>query len=449
MDFKEITLLTLSSLKERRTRNILTILMITMGCGLLVSLSSLTHGLISFVEQNFKKILPNQIIISNSEKIQQSNLENIQNKLQVLFDQNLTMIEKRIPFDNNTIKYLENINGVESVDPAYQGMVVLKKGNNSEISNVIATNFNSLKNIIPDLDNNQMMQEYSKKENFIIVPQKISKTLFTTDGNKTSTNIQYSNDSSNGNGKSVTIQDINQESIILPALEANNKDTDVEDKNFDIIATINSTGNPIIDNSVFIETKKGKEILNKSSDYDLVFLTYNDIDRVDAIVKGIQKHFNNQITILNSLEIIRTLTKFIVGVSTFISSIAVFSLIVGSIGIIITIYTSVVERTREIGIIKALGGTNKTILSLFLTESVILGTMGASIGLIFGFLGSHVLLGAFLFFLNLPIKISPIFDPIEISKIFIAVVGLSIFSGLYPAYKGSRISPVDALNKYS
>jgi putative ABC transport system permease protein len=178
-----------------------------------------------------------------------------------------------------------------------------------------------------------------------------------------------------------------------------------------------------------------------------MFLTYNDIGKVDGIVKSIQNHFSNQVTILNSLEIIKTLTKFIVGVSTFISSIAVFSLIVAAIGIIITIYTSVVERTREIGIIKALGGTNKTILSMFLTESAILGIIGASVGILFGFLGSHVLLSSFLFFLSLPIKIYPIFDMAEISKILITVVGLSIFSGLYPAYKGSKISPVDALNK--
>ena len=111
-----------------------------------------------------------------------------------------------------------------------------------------------------------------------------------------------------------------------------------------MIAIINSTGNPIIDNSAFIETQTGKEILNKSSDYDILFLTYKDIDKVDSIVKTIQKHFNNQVSILNSLEIIKTLTKFIVGISTFISSIAVFSLVVGSLGIIITIYTSVIER---------------------------------------------------------------------------------------------------------
>jgi putative ABC transport system permease protein len=443
MDFKEITLLTLSSLKERRTRNILTILMITMGCGLLVSLSSLTQGLISFVEQNFKKILPNQIVISNSERIQQSNLENIQNRLQVLFDQNLTMVEKRIPLDYNSIKYLESINGVDSVDPAYQGMIVLENGNSSEISNVIATSYNSLKNIIPDLGNNHIMRESSENENFIIVPQKISKALFNPNG-------EINSAIGSSSSSSITIKDINEGNILLPSIGSSNKEEGVNaDDNFNVIAIINSTGNPIVDNSVFIGREKGKIILNKSNDYDLIFLTYNNIERVDSIVKSIQNHFNNQVTILNSLEIIKTLTKLIGGVSTFISSIAVFSLIVGAIGIIITIYTSVVERTREIGIIKALGGTNKTILTMFLTESVILGVLGAGTGIILGFLGSHILLNAFLFFLDIPIKISPIFDMVEISKIFIAVVVLSVFSGLYPAYKGSKISPVDALNKYS
>jgi putative ABC transport system permease protein len=423
MDIKEIFFLTLSSIKERRTRTILTILMITMGCGLLVSLSSLTQGLISFVEQNFKKILPNQIIISNSDKIQQSNLENIQNKLQVLFDKNLSVIEKRIPFDYNTIKYLENIKGVESVDAAYQGMLMLKHGNKSEITNAIATNFTNLGNIIPDFDK-KIIMESSKKENFIILPQKLSENLFISKKDKNNLTVN-------------SIGEIDN----LPT-------TSDTDNNFNVISTINSTGNPIIDNSVFIETKKGKEILNKSDDYDIVFLTYNDIDKVDNIVKTLQKHFNNQITILNSLEIMKTLTKFIVGVSTFISSIAVFSLIVGAIGIVITIYTSVVERTREIGILKALGGTNRTILSMFLTESLIIGIIGAGIGILVGFLGSYILLNAFLFFLKIPIKIFPVFNLIEILKIFTAVVGLSIFSGVYPAYRGSKISPVNALNKY-
>jgi putative ABC transport system permease protein len=85
---------------------------------------------------------------------------------------------------------------------------------------------------------------------------------------------------------------------------------------------------------------------------------------------------------------------------------------------------------------------------MFLTESVIIGIIGAGIGILVGFLGSHILLNAFLFFLKIPIKIFPVFNLIEILKIFTVVVGLSIFSGLYPAYRGSKISPVNALNKY-
>ena len=436
MDFKEIVFLTMSSIKERRTRTILTITMITMGCGLLVSLNSLTQGLIDFVEQNFKNILPNQIIISNSDKIQQSNLQNIQNKLEVLFDKNLTVVDKRIPFDDNAVRYLQNLSGVNFVDPAYQGMILLKNKDKSEITNVIAVNFSNLKNVIPNFDStDQIKRAISTNNNKIIVlPQKISKIL------------SLSNPEEKTNIDTINVSNI-QQSSDSSSSESSPESTSNKN-NFNVVAIINSTGNPIIDNSVFIETKVGKEILNKSNDYDILFLTYNDINKVDDIVKSVQKHFNNQVSILNSLEIIKTLTKFIVGITTFISSIAVFSLIVGSLGIIITIYTSVIERTREIGILKALGGTNKTILTMFLTEAIIIGMIGAAIGILFGFIGAQVLLGAFTFFLKLPIKIYPVFNIIEILKIFTAVVVLSIFSGLYPAFKGSRISPVNALNKF-
>jgi len=436
MDFKEIVFLTTSSIKERRTRTILTITMITMGCGLLVSLNSLTQGLIDFVEQNFKNILPNQIIISNSDKIQQSNLQNIQNKLEVLFDKNLTVVDKRIPFDNNAVRYLQNLSGVNFVDPAYQGMILLNNKDKSEITNVIAVNFSNLKNVIPNFDStDQIKRAISTNNNKIIVlPQKISKIL------------SLSNPEEKTNIHTINVSNI-QQSSDSSSSESSPESTSNKN-NFNVVAIINSTGNPIIDNSVFIETKVGKEILNKSNDYDILFLTYNDINKVDDIVKSVQKHFNNQVSILNSLEIIKTLTKFIVGITTFISSIAVFSLIVGSLGIIITIYTSVIERTREIGILKALGGTNKTILTMFLTEAIIIGMIGAAIGILFGFVGAQVLLGAFTFFLKLPIKIYPVFNIIEILKIFTAVVVLSIFSGLYPAFKGSRISPVNALNKF-
>ena len=441
MDFKEILFLTFSSIKERKTRNALTILMIIMGCGLLVSLNSLSQGLIYFVEQNFKKILPNQIVISNTDKIQESSIDGIRNKLQVLFDQNMSLVGKNIPFDNKAMRYLKEIPGVQLINPAYQGVGMLNYQNYSQVTNVLAADFDNLTNIISNLDKGLDGLNLTS-QNYVIIPQKISEKIFMNSSSLITNNSVINEDKNYFiDNKKVTINNLKEITSVKSNLPMN--DT------FVVLRIINSTGNPIVDNSIFIDINKGKEILEKSDDYDLLFLTYDNIDKVDNIVKDVQKYFNNQVTILNSLEIIKSLTKFIIGISTFISSIAIFSLIVGSIGIIITIYTSVVERTREIGIIKALGGTNRVILGMFLTESVFLGMIGAIVGIIFGFLGSHVLLSGFLYFLNLPLNIYPVFNIIEISKIGIIVIILSIFSGLYPAYKGSKISPVHALSKYS
>ncbi len=441
MDFKEIFFLTYSSMKERKTRNALTILMIIMGCGLLVSLNSLSQGLIYFVEQNFKKILPNQIVISNTDKIQESSIEGIRNKLQVLFDQNITMVGKNIPFDNKTMRYLKDIPGVQQINPAYQGVAMLNYQNYSQVTNVLAADINNLTDIIPNLEIG-FSDSNLTSQNYVIIPQKIGEKIFMNSSEIIANNALNNVDNNEStNSKTVTISNLKQLTNVKANFSVNNS--------FAVLRIINSTGNPIIDNSIFIDVQKGKDILEKSDDYDLLFLTYDDIDKVESIVNDVQKYFNNQVTILNSLEIIKSLTKFIIGISTFISSIAIFSLIVGSIGIIITIYTSVVERTREIGIIKALGGTNRVILGMFLTESAFLGIIGAMVGIVFGFLGSYVLLSGFLYFLNLPLDIYPVFNIIEISKIGIVVIVLSIFSGLYPAYKGSKISPVKALSKYS
>lgn len=438
MNFKEMLFFTYSSLKERRTRNALTILMIVMGCGLLVSLSSLSQGLINFVEQNFKKILPNQIVVSNTDRIQESSIEGIRNKLEVLFDQNVTLVEKNIPINNDTISYLQGLDGVQYINPAYQGVVMIQYKNQSQVTNVLAVNFENITDIIPSI-NLDLYQDNSSSVNHVIIPQKIAEKLFvnTSEPRKKDNQVAYfdfktiyPNMVSINGIRDIIDSSSTQSTLFVPSL-------------------LNSTGNPIIDNSIFIDINNGKAILQKKNDYDLLFITYNDIDKVESLVSQVQKYFNNQVTILNSLELVKNITKFIIAISTFISSIAVISLIVGSIGIIITIYTSVVERTREIGILKALGGTNRVILGMFLTESIFLGIIGAFFGIIFGFIGAYLLLNGFLYFLNLPLSIHPVFNIIEISKIGIVVILLSIFSGLYPAYKGSKISPVNALSKFS
>ena len=113
------------------------------------------------------------------------------------------------------------------------------------------------------------------------------------------------------------------------------------------------------------------------------------------------------------------------------------SLLVGGIGIMNIMLVSVTERTREIGIRKALGARTRDVLIQFLTESAILSACGGIIGVIMG-VGLVSLGGALL---GMPVVIKP--GVILVAVSFSAVVG--IFFGLYPASKAAKSDPIDAL----
>ena len=121
----------------------------------------------------------------------------------------------------------------------------------------------------------------------------------------------------------------------------------------------------------------------------------------------------------------------------FLGSIAAISLIVGGIGIMNIMMVSVTERTREIGIRKALGATYETIMTQFLIEAVIIGVIG-------GFLGILIGIG-----IAEAVKSSGAFTPvITISPIIISFsfsVGIGLFFGIYPAKKAAKLDPIEAL----
>ncbi|HOH88791.1 MAG TPA: ABC transporter permease [Bacillota bacterium] len=120
-----------------------------------------------------------------------------------------------------------------------------------------------------------------------------------------------------------------------------------------------------------------------------------------------------------------------------IGAIAGISLVVGGIGVMNIMLVSVTERTREIGIRKALGAKNKDIMLQFLTESIILcligGTIGMSLGITLGLVAGKII--------NIPLGVSPLV--ILLAFTFSSAVG--IFFGLYPANKAAKLDPIEAL----
>jgi putative ABC transport system permease protein len=129
-------------------------------------------------------------------------------------------------------------------------------------------------------------------------------------------------------------------------------------------------------------------------------------------------------------EIVGTLTEFVSGV-------AVISLLVGAIGIVNIMLVSVTERTKEIGIMKAVGARKRDILELFLVEAAILGTAGAILGTLVGFGGGYVATEALELTSTYPFEWVPV--------AIVVGVGVGVAAGLYPAWNAARTDPIDAL----
>ena len=146
----------------------------------------------------------------------------------------------------------------------------------------------------------------------------------------------------------------------------------------------------------------------------------------------------DDITINNQAEIAAVADQTTRTFTFLLASIAGVSLLVGGIGIMNIMLVSVTERTREIGVRKAIGAKRRDILWQFLIESVILSLLGGVIGIILG-VGTAVLLG------RVSTDYTPILSlpPVLLAFGFAAAVG--IFFGFYPAQKASRLSPIEAL----
>jgi putative ABC transport system permease protein len=142
-------------------------------------------------------------------------------------------------------------------------------------------------------------------------------------------------------------------------------------------------------------------------------------------------------TILEKEEALEATNEVFYQITLFIAGVAFISFIVGGIGIMNIMFATVSERTREIGIRKAIGATNGQILGQFIMESVVLSIVGGIIGI------------ALAFFANAIIRVSTDLQPVTTLRVVLIVAGLSaltgIISGLLPAAKAARKDPIASL----
>jgi putative ABC transport system permease protein len=129
----------------------------------------------------------------------------------------------------------------------------------------------------------------------------------------------------------------------------------------------------------------------------------------------------------------------------FLGSIAAISLLVGAIGIANTMFTSVLEKTKEIGIMKAIGAKNKDILMIFLLNSGLIGLVGGIGGIVLGIFGSGLISSMTSTESGMNMFSNTAITPqLLIFALFFSVI-IGMISGIIPAYRASKLNPVDAL----
>jgi len=201
-------------------------------------------------------------------------------------------------------------------------------------------------------------------------------------------------------------------------------------------------------NSAFINFNDGKIINNASiqiQQIDIQATSAASIANISTeIQKTISKNHNseNDFEILFGNKISKSTNKIFYLVTGVTAAIAAISIIVGGVGIMNIMLVTVAERTREIGIRKALGATNSDIVWQFLIESIMLGIGGGFAGYIGGYLLAFIICR--LYFTFLPTING---DIAAIALILSAVIG--IISGLYPAIRASKKNPIQSLKNYN
>lgn len=217
---------------------------------------------------------------------------------------------------------------------------------------------------------------------------------------------------------------------------------------YTVVGILKNTGDFREDNAIYISNENLKEI-TKNETYDVVYAINKNGKDIETTSKKIKerlekKRGSKDINVTTPLKEAESREEILGVVSIVIIGIACISLLVGGIGILNSMYTSVFERKKEIGILKAIGARKKDILMIFLLESGIIGLIGGIFGVIIGF-GLAILVKFVALQIGITINILISFNIIILALSFSFIIG--VISGTIPAYLASNQEPVEALRE--
>ncbi|MBS3123156.1 ABC transporter permease [Candidatus Woesearchaeota archaeon] len=229
----------------------------------------------------------------------------------------------------------------------------------------------------------------------------------------------------------------------------------IQNQNFEVIGILKKSGNPQQDSALVIPEKALREILSIESAYDIIVIQTTMGESIERITTEINQELRKvrqveegkeNFNIQTPENLLATLTSILAIVQGVLVGLAGISLVVGGLGIMNTMYTAVLERTKEIGIMKASGARNEQIMLLFLVESGFLGLFSGLIGVILGYSISKIIeLIAFQIYESFLIQAN--FNPWFILGMLLFAFLIGSVSGAFPARRAAKLKPVEALRQ--
>ncbi|MFH1442490.1 MAG: ABC transporter permease [Candidatus Micrarchaeota archaeon] len=226
-----------------------------------------------------------------------------------------------------------------------------------------------------------------------------------------------------------------------------NKQIKIGDSYFRVVGAINQTSGSFVssDNNVYIPMTVAKQLLNESTNVGQVFVKVKPGYSTDAVAAKLDEALliahrltaGKEDFTITTASFLADASSSITGMLTlFLGGIAAISLIVGAIGVANTMFMSVLERTREIGVLKALGMKDREITAEFLIEAGLIGFLGGVLGIALSLTANYVL-GTF------GVATLVTTELLVGAILFSALVG--IISGVLPARNAAKLQPVEAL----
>jgi len=390
-----------SALRERRGRSILTIIGIAIGSGLIIALVSLGDGINTVVTDRLLMLGANNIIMLPA---QGSNIQ----------------------FTDADVQRISMIPGVSVVAPFYSTVAEFQVGGVRVSGRILGIDPMQLQIIFPGIKVLEGQSPSPSSSTQVSVGYKIA--FPPTAG---ATSRLY----------------VGQPLVVFASTGREIKPT-----SFTVTGIYDRFGASIFfdaDTAVVMPLPAARRLLGQTS-YQAILVNTERVEAIEYIVSELGSMYGRNVNVISPTTILETVRSIIASFTIFLGVIASVSLLVAGLGIMNTMIMSVMERTREIGILRSIGMTRRDVLFTFLFEALLTGLVGGIIGIGLGAalsIGFGGYSGNFLRFGPQfePLPIQPVITPQLIAGTLIFAVLVGSLSGLYPARRAAQIDPVRAL----